>query len=117
MIDLHIHSTASDGSFSPRQILALAHAAGVRAISLTDHDSIAGIQEILTHISHLPIEFVTGVEISCEPPDTFKRIGSVHLLGYGFSVYDRQLNQVLKQKKENKILRKLKKNYKNGVYG
>jgi ribonuclease III len=97
VIDLHIHSTASDGSFSPRQILALAQDAGVRAISLTDHDSIAGIQEILHHISSYPIEFITGVEISCEPPDNFKDIGSVHLLGYGFSVYDRQLNQVLKQ--------------------
>ena len=97
MIDLHIHSTASDGSFSPLEILALAQDAGVRAISLTDHDSIAGIQEIQDNISQYPIEFITGVEISCEPPKAFKSIGSVHLLGYGFSVYDRRLNQVLKQ--------------------
>lgn len=97
MIDLHIHSTASDGSFSPRQILTLAKDAGVGAISLTDHDSIAGIKEIQDNISQYPMEFITGVEISCEPPDAFKSIGSVHLLGYGFSVYDKRLNQVLKQ--------------------
>jgi 3',5'-nucleoside bisphosphate phosphatase len=97
VIDLHIHSTASDGSFSPRQILALAKDAGVRAISLTDHDSIAGIKEIQENISQYPIQFITGVEISCEPPEEFKNIGSVHLLGYGFSVYDRRLNQVLQQ--------------------
>jgi ribonuclease III len=97
VIDLHIHSTASDGSFSPLEILALAQAAGVRAISLTDHDSIAGIKEIQDNLSQYPVEFITGVEISCEPPEEFKSIGSVHLLGYGFSVYDRRLNQVLKQ--------------------
>ncbi|MCP3939987.1 MAG: ribonuclease III [Desulfobacteraceae bacterium] len=97
MIDLHIHSTASDGSFSPLEILTLAQDVGVRAISLTDHDSIAGIKEILDNIPYFPMEFITGVEISCEPPLAFKGIGSVHLLGYGFSIYDKGLNQALKQ--------------------
>jgi len=97
LIDLHIHSTASDGSFSPREILVLAQDTGVRAISLTDHDSIAGVKEILNYLSLYPIEFISGVEISCEPPDPFKGIGSVHLLGYGFSVYDVGLNKVLKK--------------------
>ena len=95
LIDLHIHSTASDGSFSPLEILALAQKAGVRAISLTDHDSIAGIKEILKNIHNYPLEFISGVEISCEPPEIFKNLGSIHLLGYGFSIYDRGLNQVL----------------------
>ncbi|MBU0972986.1 MAG: ribonuclease III [Proteobacteria bacterium] len=97
MIDLHIHSTASDGSCSPEEILALARKEDVKAISITDHDSIAGIKEILTSIPAQPLEFITGVEISCEPPEAFKHIGSVHLLGYGFSVYDPRLNQVLEQ--------------------
>ena len=95
MIDLHIHSTASDGSFSPEQILGLAQKAGLRAISLTDHDSIAGIKEIFSVIHSYPVEFISGVEISCEPPDAFKHLGSIHMLGYGFSVYDRKLNKVL----------------------
>jgi len=97
VIDLHIHSTASDGSLSPLQIMALAHNAGVRTISLTDHDSIAGNKEILNNISNYPVQFITGVEISCEPPGAFAEIGSVHLLGYGFSVYDKGLNLALEQ--------------------
>jgi len=97
LIDLHIHSTASDGSFSPLEILTLAQNTGVRAISLTDHDSIAGIKEILKNIHSFPLEFISGVEISCEPPENFKSLGSIHLLGYGFSIYDRQLNQVLEK--------------------
>lgn len=79
------------------EILALAQKTGVRAISLADHDSLAGIKEILTHIASFPLEFITGVEISCEPPEGFKNLGSIHLLGYGFSIYDKGLNQVLDQ--------------------
>ncbi|HCY87691.1 MAG TPA: ribonuclease III [Desulfobacteraceae bacterium] len=95
MIDLHIHSTASDGSYAPEQILKLAQKGGLRAISLTDHDSIAGIKEIYSAIHSYPIEFISGVEISCEPPEGFRQLGSIHMLGYGFSIYDRRLNQVL----------------------
>jgi hypothetical protein len=99
LIDLHIHSTASDGSLSPYEILGLARDTGVRAISLTDHDTIDGIQEIQDHLNDFPVDFITGVEISCAPPKGFDVAGSVHLLGYGFSLYDRQLNQVLAEAK------------------
>ena len=100
MIDLHVHSTASDGSFSPLEIMALAKKVGVRAISITDHDTIDGIKEILKHpLPALP-EFITGVEISCEPPSEFKDVGSIHLLGYGFSVYDKNLNIILDDAKK-----------------
>ncbi|MFU8769135.1 MAG: PHP domain-containing protein, partial [Desulfotignum sp.] len=95
MIDLHIHSTASDGSLAPAEILALARDTGVRAISLTDHDTIDGNREILSHLHEVPVDFITGVEISCEPPVGFEVLGSVHLLGYGFSLYDRHLSEVL----------------------
>jgi ribonuclease III len=97
LIDLHIHSTASDGSFSPLEILTLAQKTGLRAISLTDHDSITGIKEILNNIHSFPLEFITGVEISCEPPEIFKTLGGIHLLGYGFSLYYRRLNQFLEE--------------------
>ncbi len=99
MIDLHLHSTASDGSLSPLEILALARDTGIKAISITDHDSIDGIKEILDHLNTFPVEFMTGVEISCEPPPGFETLGSVHLLGYGFSLYDRNLNHLLGQAK------------------
>ncbi len=95
MIDLHVHSTASDGSFTPLEILNLAQAAGIQALALTDHDSIGGIKEILTDVQSFPIAFITGVEISCSPPREFKYLGSIHMLGYGFSLYNPELNAVL----------------------
>jgi len=99
LIDLHIHSTASDGSLTPYEILGLARDTGVRAISLTDHDTIDGIHAILDHLPAFPVDFIAGVELSCAPPKGFDSIGSVHLLGYGFSLYDRQLNRVLAEAK------------------
>ncbi|WP_300456482.1 ribonuclease III [Desulfobacula sp.] len=100
MIDLHIHSTASDGSFSPLEIMALAKKAGVTAIAITDHDTLDGVKDILKHPLFTCPEFITGVEISCEPPLEFKDLGSIHLLGYGFSVYDKQLNAILDEAKK-----------------
>ncbi len=99
MIDLHLHSTASDGSFSPAEILALAREAGVLAISITDHDTLDGIKKILKNPLPPTPELITGVEISCEPPSPFKGVGSIHLLGYGFSVYDKKLNAILEKAK------------------
>ncbi len=95
MIDLHVHSTASDGSFSSLEIMALAKKAGILAISITDHDTIDGVKEILKYPLPSSPEFITGVEISCEPPSGFREVGSVHLLGYGFSIYDKNLNAIL----------------------
>ncbi len=95
MIDLHIHSTASDGSLTPSQIIALAQKNGVRAISITDHDTLAGIKQLLDIPQNGGPEWISGVEVSCEPPDQFKYLGSIHLLGYGFSVYDKKLNTTL----------------------
>lgn len=100
MIDLHIHSTASDGSFSPFEILALAEKAGLKAISITDHDTIGGVKKILNQPLPDSIEFISGVEISCDPPLGFENVGSVHLLGYGFSIYDQHLNAILSRAKQ-----------------
>jgi len=113
LIDLHVHSTASDGSLSPVEILELARTRGIKAIAITDHDSIDGIKEIIDQVHAVPVEFITGVEISCTPPQGFETIGSVHLLGYGFSLYDRNLNQMLsaaklsREQRNPKIISKL----------
>jgi len=114
LIDLHVHSTASDGSLSPRQILELAQKNGITAIALTDHDTIVGVKDLFNQTSPAPVDLISGVEISCAPPAPFKGLGSVHMLGYGFSVYDRQLNQVLEQavaereKRNPRIIEKLR---------
>ena len=100
MIDLHIHSTASDGSLSPLEIINLAEKTKLEAVSITDHDTIDGVREVLEHPRSTDPEFITGVEISCEPPDEFKDLGSIHLLGYGFSIYDKNLNTILDKAKK-----------------
>jgi predicted metal-dependent phosphoesterase TrpH len=81
-VDLHFHSTASDGTNSPAQTARLAHSAGLSAIALTDHDTIAGVAEARDEARRLGIDFVTGIEISAEYP----RPGTLHMLGYGIDI-------------------------------
>jgi 3',5'-nucleoside bisphosphate phosphatase len=76
MIDLHTHSTVSDGSDPPTRIPELAAAAGCRAVALTDHDRVDGLAEAGARAESLGIELVRGVEISCE------HSGTMHLLVY-----------------------------------
>ncbi len=76
-IDLHTHSTASDGSFSPRELVRLAKARGLKAMALTDHDTIDGLPEALAAGEEFGIEVIPGVEISARHPG-----GSMHILGY-----------------------------------
>ncbi len=102
MIDLHIHSTASDGSLKPLEIIDLAKTRKLQAVSLTDHDTIDGAKEILKQSHVSDPEFITGVEISCSPPPEFKNLGSIHLLGYGFSVHDKNLNEMLEKAKHSR---------------
>jgi len=65
LIDLHVHSTASDGSFTPAEVTALAREAGLTAIALTDHDTVSGVGEALAAAGDFPLEVVPGVELSC----------------------------------------------------
>ena len=80
--DLHAHSTASDGTFAPADVVRLAHAAGVRAMALTDHDTLEGLAEAASAAALLGIDFLPGIEISCAHP----RPGTVHMLAYGFDI-------------------------------
>ncbi len=77
--DLHAHTTASDGGYTPSQVVAFAQAAGLKAIAITDHDTIAGWPEALATIreNRFGIEFVRGIEIS-----TFHGLRDWHLLAY-----------------------------------
>ena len=77
MIDLHSHSSASDGSDAPARIPELAAAAGCSAVALTDHDTLEGIAEATFRAAELGIELVPGCELSCEVRD-----GTMHLLVY-----------------------------------
>src|SRR5436190_772393 len=78
-VDLHCHSTESDGTLAPAELVREAKRAGLSALSLTDHDTIAGIGEASAEAEHLAIDFLSGIEISCQYPSP----GTMHLLGYG----------------------------------
>lgn len=65
-IDLHCHSTCSDGTYAPTEVIQRAHAAGVNVLALTDHDTLAGIDEARTAASACNMQLINGVEISCE---------------------------------------------------
>ena len=82
-IDLHLHSTASDGTLTPRAIVEHAALIGLQAISITDHDSIGGVAEAQATGSILGVDIVTGVELSADAP-----VGDCHILGYHVQVDD-----------------------------
>jgi 3',5'-nucleoside bisphosphate phosphatase len=94
-IDLHIHSTASDGTLTPFEILALAETLHLGAISLTDHDAVDGNRDLLRTGVPRSVKFLTGIEISALPPLLFPVSGSFHILGYGIDIEDKALNQTL----------------------
>lgn len=94
-IDLHIHSTASDGTLSPSEILSLAGNLNLGAIAITDHDTVEGSREAIAHGIPPSIKFLTGVEISAAPPPGFTCSGSFHILGYSIRIDDPILNQTL----------------------
>jgi predicted metal-dependent phosphoesterase TrpH len=76
-VDLHTHSTASDGIYSPTELLKQAHEAGLRVLALTDHDSTSGLDEASEAALHLAIDLIPGIEINTD-------VGKdeVHVLGY-----------------------------------
>ncbi|MBM4465547.1 MAG: PHP domain-containing protein [Chloroflexi bacterium] len=76
-VDLHLHSTASDGQFSPSELVAMALERNLLAIAITDHDTTEGVDEALEAARGTGLEVIPGVEISCDVPHE-----EVHLLGY-----------------------------------
>ncbi|MCG3871440.1 MULTISPECIES: PHP domain-containing protein [Psychrobacter] len=64
--DLHCHSTCSDGTYAPTEVVQRAHAAGVNVLALTDHDTLAGIDEARAAAIACDMQLINGVEISCE---------------------------------------------------
>lgn len=90
MVDLHTHSKASDGALSPAELLALAARKGVKALALTDHDTIDGVQAAGEASLQLGLGFIPGVEIEIEFSP-----GEFHLLGLGIDPENDHLVQTL----------------------
>lgn len=77
MIDLHCHTTASDGKHSPTELVRMAAELGLRAIAICDHDSTEGLDEALAAGRAVGLEVIPGVELSCDVAE-----GELHMLGY-----------------------------------
>ena len=78
LADLHIHSSYSDGVYSPRELAAMAMAAGITVLALTDHDTLKGLPEMKEAAASAGIGFIPGVEFSARWENR-----QVHILGYG----------------------------------
>lgn len=77
MIDLHVHSTASDGTLSPADVVRHAAEKNLSAIALTDHDTISGLREAVSASRSCGVEVIPGIEMSCIWKDA-----EIHMLGY-----------------------------------
>jgi predicted metal-dependent phosphoesterase TrpH len=109
-IDLHLHSTASDGRLSPAELVRRAAEAGLSVMALTDHDTVAGIAPALAAVKAYPrLEFIPGVEINTDVPR-----GEAHVLGYFIDYAYPELLVTLssmresRQERAQKMLAKLK---------
>ncbi len=91
-IDLHGHSTASDGTYSPKDYVILAKKIGLKAVALTDHDTVSGLKEFVEEGENLQIEVVPGIEIS----SLYKKTIETHILGYFIDAYDDSIEEKLK---------------------
>jgi predicted metal-dependent phosphoesterase TrpH len=77
IFDLHLHTTASDGTMSPAELVRYAKEKGLKVIAITDHDTIEGLPEGIQEGNRLGLEIIPGVELSADAPK-----GTMHLLGY-----------------------------------
>lgn len=81
IVDLHCHSTASDGTLAPGELVARAYEHGVRTLALTDHDTVEGLPQARDAAQALGMQWVSGVELSCTWGGA-----TIHVLGYGFAL-------------------------------
>jgi len=99
-IDLHMHTTYSDGNFSPFELLKKVKELNIDIVSITDHDSINAIEEAVAIGKDLGIEVIPGVEISTDVEDK-----EVHLLGYFLDIYSSELKKYLRFFRDERVER------------
>ena len=100
MIDLHVHTTASDGQYSPTQIIQMAAEKNISTIAITDHDTVAGLEEGAAAAKEYNLTFVPGTELNISYPT-----GEFHLLGLGFKKISPFLAEILDNLVKNRDLR------------
>ena len=89
-MDLHMHTSVSDGTDTPEEILARVKAANIGLFSVTDHDAIEGCRRILSARKEDDPAFITGVEFSCKDEE-----GQYHILGYGYDPDAEAINMIV----------------------
>jgi predicted metal-dependent phosphoesterase TrpH len=100
VIDLHLHTTASDGTLAPRDLAARAASARLTVISVTDHDTVAGLPEASRAAAALGLTFVPGIEITAVEDGR-----DVHILGYYFDAESAALAKFLTAQREDRLRR------------
>lgn len=109
-VDMHIHTIASDGTFTPEEVVKRAKSFGMKTIAITDHDTVDGLTEGKKTADEVGIEFIQGIEISCNVDNL-----EVHILGYFLNLEDEEFLaelEELKKARENrnkKVVEKLEK--------
>ena len=100
MIDLHLHTTASDGRLTPAELVGRVTAAGIRILAVTDHDTTDGIDEATAEAARHGVHIVPGIEITAVDSGR-----DVHMLGYFFDRQDPGLTQFLVTQRASRIQR------------
>ena len=98
-VDFHSHSTFSDGTFTPKELVKMAKDKNLQMFSITDHDNIDGQQEAFSAATSFGVDYIAGVEISCEYPTM------LDMLGYGYSLGNKYLTETLEELKKYRISR------------
>lgn len=98
--DLHCHTTCSDGSLDPKEMIDLAVEIGLSALSITDHDTIDAYKVAIPYAKEKGLLLGTGIEFSCE----YKK-QSIHVLGYGFSLEDETFSKYCLRQQEKRLHR------------
>ena len=114
MIDLHIHTTASDGQYSPTELIQKAASKKITTLAITDHDTVAGLEEGKLAAKQEGINFVPGVELNIQHFG-----GEFHLLGLGFTSISDSLKEVLtdlQKNRENRNILMVEKIKGNNIY-
>jgi 3',5'-nucleoside bisphosphate phosphatase len=102
MIDLHTHTSASDGQYSPAELVQKAAENGVSVLAVTDHDTVAGLAEAAQSAENAGITFVPGIELNIEWPT-----GEFHLLGLGLAHISPSLQEIIACLQKNREERNL----------
>ena len=100
-VDLHLHTTASDGRLTPTELVELTASKGLRTISVSDHDTTAGLEEAQRAVDRIPgMRLIPGIELSCDVPG-----GEVHMLGYFMNIEDAGFQEMLAGFREGRLAR------------